>query len=125
MRTQRRSNFAFDKIPPASASGASSCWLGSNNRMISPSTPSERGIQINWPNDLVTRSAILVLPLPGKPYRNMPRPELMAGPRRFIIPGLIAIWIDRQGLVETFSIMAIASIVVRLVLITLGLEVPT
>ena len=28
----------------------------------------------------VIRSAMLVLPLPGSPYRNMPRPELIAGP---------------------------------------------
>ena len=35
----------------------------------------------------------------------------------FIIPGLIAIWIDRQGLVETVSVLLVTSIVVRLVLI--------
>ncbi len=41
----------------------------------------------------------------------------------FIIPGLIAIWIDRQGLVETLSSLLIAAVVVRLVLIlALGVE---
>ena len=35
----------------------------------------------------------------------------------YIIPGLIAIWIDRQGLVESFSSLIIASIIVRMVLI--------
>ncbi|MCG8586538.1 MAG: poly-gamma-glutamate biosynthesis protein PgsC [Pirellulales bacterium] len=35
----------------------------------------------------------------------------------FIIPGLIAIWIDRQGLVETVSVLLMTSVVVRLVLI--------
>jgi poly-gamma-glutamate biosynthesis protein PgsC/CapC len=35
----------------------------------------------------------------------------------YIIPGLIAIWIDRQGLVETLSALMSASVVVRLVLI--------
>ena len=35
----------------------------------------------------------------------------------YIIPGLIAIWIDRQGLVESFSTMIIASVIVRLFLI--------
>ena len=35
----------------------------------------------------------------------------------YIIPGLIAIWIDRQGLVESLSTMMIASIIVRLILI--------
>ena len=35
----------------------------------------------------------------------------------YIIPGLIAIWIDRQGLVESFSALIIASVIVRMVLI--------
>ncbi len=35
----------------------------------------------------------------------------------FIIPGLIALWIDRQGVIETFSSLATAAVVVRLVLI--------
>jgi poly-gamma-glutamate biosynthesis protein PgsC/CapC len=35
----------------------------------------------------------------------------------YIIPGLIAIWIDRQGLVESISALIIASIVVRIALI--------
>jgi poly-gamma-glutamate biosynthesis protein PgsC/CapC len=37
----------------------------------------------------------------------------------FIIPGLVAIWLDRQGVVETVSALATASVVVRLVLILL------
>lgn len=42
----------------------------------------------------------------------------------YIIPGLIAIWIDRQGAAETFSTLLTASVVVRLVLLlTLGSEV--
>ena len=35
----------------------------------------------------------------------------------YIIPGLIAIWIDRQGLIESFSALIIASVIVRMVLI--------
>lgn len=35
----------------------------------------------------------------------------------YIIPGLIAIWIDRQGLVETLAALVTASVVVRLVLV--------
>jgi poly-gamma-glutamate biosynthesis protein PgsC/CapC len=35
----------------------------------------------------------------------------------YIIPGLIAIWLDRQGIVETLAALVTASIVVRLVLI--------
>jgi gamma-polyglutamate biosynthesis protein CapC len=34
----------------------------------------------------------------------------------YIIPGLIAIWIDRQGAAETFSTLLTAAVVVRLVL---------
>ncbi|MEM1029650.1 MAG: poly-gamma-glutamate biosynthesis protein PgsC [Myxococcota bacterium] len=44
----------------------------------------------------------------------------------FIIPGLIAIWLDRQGVIETVSAMVTASVVVRLVLIlVVGLEYGT
>ena len=35
----------------------------------------------------------------------------------FIVPGLIALWIDRQGVVETLSTLLIASVAVRLLLI--------
>ncbi|MFO7964972.1 MAG: poly-gamma-glutamate biosynthesis protein PgsC [Desulfobacterales bacterium] len=35
----------------------------------------------------------------------------------YIIPGLIAIWIDRQGVVESFSALIIAGVIVRLTLI--------
>jgi poly-gamma-glutamate biosynthesis protein PgsC/CapC len=35
----------------------------------------------------------------------------------YIIPGLIAIWIDRQGVVESFSALITASIIVRMVLL--------
>lgn len=34
----------------------------------------------------------------------------------FIIPGLIAIWLDRQGVVETLAALAIVSVMVRLIL---------
>jgi len=41
----------------------------------------------------------------------------------FIIPGLIAIWFDKQGVVETVSALLTASVVVRLLLILItGLE---
>ncbi len=42
----------------------------------------------------------------------------------YIIPGLIALWMDRQGLVETLSALLTASVVVRLILIlVLGADV--
>lgn len=40
----------------------------------------------------------------------------------FIIPGLIALWIDRQGVVETLGTLTTSSVLVRLVLILLPLE---
>lgn len=38
----------------------------------------------------------------------------------YIIPGLIGIWIDRQGLVETLSTLLTASVVVRLMMILIA-----
>ena len=38
----------------------------------------------------------------------------------YIVPGLIAIWIDRQGLLETISVLSIASVIVRLGLILIN-----
>ncbi len=43
----------------------------------------------------------------------------------FIIPGLIAIWMDRQGVLQTFSALAVVSIAVRLVLVVVGVELTT
>lgn len=43
----------------------------------------------------------------------------------FIIPGLIGIWLDRQGIFETLSSLIIVSVIVRLILIlTVGMDVP-
>lgn len=41
----------------------------------------------------------------------------------YIIPGLIAIWMERQGIVETISALLTAAVVIRLVLILVGVEV--
>jgi poly-gamma-glutamate biosynthesis protein PgsC/CapC len=46
--------------------------------------------------------------------------ELVDGPASvigYIIPGLIAIWLSRQGLIETLAVLVTASVVVRLVLV--------
>lgn len=41
----------------------------------------------------------------------------------FVIPGLIAIWMDRQGMFETLASLAIVAVVVRLILIlVVGVE---
>ncbi|MEQ9321612.1 MAG: poly-gamma-glutamate biosynthesis protein PgsC [Polyangiaceae bacterium] len=43
----------------------------------------------------------------------------------FIIPGLIAIWMDRQGTLQTLSALAVVSVAVRLVLVIVGIELTT
>ena len=40
----------------------------------------------------------------------------------FIIPGLIAIWIERQGFLQTNAVVLTSSAIVRLVLIVTGME---
>jgi poly-gamma-glutamate biosynthesis protein PgsC/CapC len=40
-----------------------------------------------------------------------------------VIPGLVALWMDRQGVVETLSAVSVVSVLVRLVLIVAGVEV--
>lgn len=41
-------------------------------------------------------------------------------PIGFIIPGLIADWMERQGLVQTVSSLIMASVIVRLIMIAMG-----
>ena len=41
----------------------------------------------------------------------------------FVIPGLIALWMDRQGILQTLGPLMTSSVLVRLVLILIGLEV--
>ncbi len=56
-------------------------------------------------------------------------PGLTEGDRAvigFVIPGLVAIWMDRQGVIETLSSLTICSVLVRLLLLLFfGSEVPT
>ncbi len=40
----------------------------------------------------------------------------------YIIPGLIALWMDRQGWIETWAPLLTSSVVVRLMLILIGME---
>ena len=40
----------------------------------------------------------------------------------FIIPGLIALWFDRQGVMNTLGALATSTVIVRLVLILIGTE---
>ena len=41
----------------------------------------------------------------------------------FIIPGLIALWMDRQGMMQTLGPLMTSSVMVRLVLILIGVEI--
>ena len=44
----------------------------------------------------------------------------------FIIPGLIAIWLDRQGILETLTALVTTSVIVRLILVLIvGAELRT
>ena len=52
--------------------------------------------------------------IPSLPVVDISSPPDVIG---YIIPGLIAIWIERQGLIETFSTLICASVVIRLILI--------
>jgi len=41
-----------------------------------------------------------------------------------IIPGLIASWIDRQGIIRTVSVILITATIVQLALMVFGMETP-
>jgi poly-gamma-glutamate biosynthesis protein PgsC/CapC len=41
----------------------------------------------------------------------------------FIIPGLIAVWLDRQGIPQTLSALMVVTVAVRLVLVLAGAEI--
>jgi hypothetical protein len=41
-----------------------------------------------------------------------------------IIPGLIASWMDRQGVVRTLSVILVVAVIVQLVLMLFELKVP-
>jgi hypothetical protein len=45
------------------------------------------------------------------------RDVMEAGVIGYIVPGLIAIWLDRQGVVPTFAALVTSAVVVRLLLI--------
>ncbi len=41
-------------------------------------------------------------------------------PIGFVIPGLLGYWMDKQGILDTLSIMFIASVIIRLVIILIA-----
>lgn len=53
----------------------------------------------------------------GIGLENVSRNALEAGVIGYIVPGLIAIWLDRQGVLPTLSALITSAVVVRMVLI--------
>ncbi len=77
-----------------------------------------------------TALTILVGYLMGAGLRGLAGGAFAMGPEYdvigYIIPGLIAIWMARQGIVETAASIVVVSIMARLVLIlVLGEDLPT
>lgn len=66
-----------------------------------------------------TSIRLLSSTLAGLPVEDPLSPVVMIG---FIVPGLIALWFERQGFIETLSPMISAAVLVRLTLITIGVE---
>lgn len=65
-----------------------------------------------------TLVATAPLPQPGPPGMIVPTAETVeAGVIGYIVPGLIAIWLDRQGVVPTLAALLTSAVVVRLLLI--------
>jgi len=63
-----------------------------------------------------------VMAATADPLTGVDPAAAMAAVIGFIIPGLIALWMDRTGPLMTLSPLIVASVVVRLVLIAAGLE---
>ncbi len=61
-------------------------------------------------------AAVALAALPAAPFAAVPA-GFEAGVIGYIVPGLIAIWLDRQGVLPTFAALLASAVVVRLVLI--------
>ena len=60
----------------------------------------------------------------SKIYFKFPASNLDISVIGNIIPGLIASWMDRQGVVRTLSVVLITATIVQLFLMAMGLETP-
>ena len=60
----------------------------------------------------------------SKIYFRFPASNLDISVIGNIIPGLIASWMDRQGVVRTLSVVLITATIVQLFLMAMGLETP-
>ncbi|MBC8175541.1 MAG: poly-gamma-glutamate biosynthesis protein PgsC [Candidatus Marinimicrobia bacterium] len=60
----------------------------------------------------------------SKLYLRFPEDNLNLAVIGNIIPGLIASWIDQQGIVRTLSVVLITATIVQLFLMVFGMEVP-
>jgi poly-gamma-glutamate biosynthesis protein PgsC/CapC len=59
------------------------------------------------------------LPIAARGLATVGQEALEAGVIGYIVPGLIAIWLDRQGVVPTLAALLTSAVVVRLILILL------
>lgn len=64
----------------------------------------------------------MLLALPAMGNTNHETADAAIAVIGYIVPGLIALWFDRQGLFETLGTVLTASAVVRLALIVLGMD---
>lgn len=65
----------------------------------------------------------MLLAIPAMGTTNSATADTAIAVIGYIVPGLIALWFDRQGLFETLGTVLTASAVVRLALIVIGMEV--
>lgn len=50
--------------------------------------------------------------------------QIVLDPIGFVIPGLLAYWMEKQGILETISALVIASVIVKMVLILINGSAP-
>jgi poly-gamma-glutamate biosynthesis protein PgsC/CapC len=72
---------------------------------------------------VIGHSVRMLLALPAMGSTDHATADAAIGVIGYIVPGLIALWFDRQGLFETLGTVLTASAVVRLALIVVGMEV--
>ncbi len=60
----------------------------------------------------------------SKQYMYFPDDQINLSAIGNIIPGLIASWMERQGVVRTISVVLITATIIQLLLMVFGMEVP-
>ncbi len=60
----------------------------------------------------------------SRQYLYLPDEQINLAAIGNIIPGLIASWMERQGVVRTLSVILITATIIQLILMVLGMKVP-